>query len=150
MKNEVNVKIFNREYRLMTDETKEYTDRLATELNRKMAELLQGTSTLSATDASAIICLECYDELVKARQSIENIRSQIKGYVDEASFAKETAEELLEENEKLKARVEQLEKEVRLRQNFAGEKPNANAKDMISQDINKALENRYPYNYGKK
>ncbi|WP_124100291.1 cell division protein ZapA [Ruminococcus sp. Marseille-P6503] len=150
MKNEVTVKIFNREFRLLTDETKEYTDRLASELNRKMAELIKAKPTLSLQDAAALICLECCDELTKARQSIENIRSQIKDYVDDAGEARTAADEAQKELRTLRERVAQLEKEVKLRKSFAEEGEKLSAKDMISHDINKALENKYPYNYGKK
>ncbi len=150
MKNEVTVKIFNREFHLLTDETKEYTDRLAAELNRKMAELLKAKPTLSLQDAAALICLECCDELSKARQNIENIRSQIKDYVDDAGEARSAADEAQKELRTLRERVAQLEKEVKLRKSFADESEKLSAKDMISHDINKALENKYPYNYGKK
>ena len=109
MKNEMTVHIFNRDYRLMTDESKEYTDRLAAELNRKMADLLSSKATLSVQDAAALICLECYDELTKARKNIENIRTQIKTYVDEANAARQEAEEAKNDAMEFAERAVQLE-----------------------------------------
>lgn len=150
MKNEITVKIYNREYRLITDETREHTDKLAGGLNRRMAELLKAKPTLSVQDAAALISLECCDELVKARQSIENIRSQIKDYVDDAGNARQQADDAQKELRTLRERVAQLEKEVRLRKSFTESSEKVSAEDIISQDISKALENKYPYNYGKK
>ena len=57
MKHEVTVRIFNRDYRLLTDESAEYTNDLASALNRRMAELLDGKSTLTSQDAAALIAL---------------------------------------------------------------------------------------------
>ncbi len=153
MKKEVTVKIFNKEFRLLTDETKEYTDRLAAKLNRKMSQLLKAKPSLSLQDAAALISLEYCDELSKAREDIENIRSQLKDYADEAAKARSAADEAQKELKELREKNQRLEKEVKLRKSFADEGEKLSAKEMISQDINKALENKenkYPYNYGKK
>lgn len=150
MKNEVTVKIYNREYRLVTDETREYTDKLAGGLNKKMADLLKAKPSLSLQDAAALIALECYDELVKARQNVENIRSQIKDYVDDAGEAREQADDAQKELRALRDKVAQLEREVKLRKSLSGSEEKVSAKDILSQDISNALENKIPYNYGKK
>ncbi len=144
------VHIFNRDYRLMTDESKEYTDRLAAELNRKMADLLSSKATLSVQDAAALICLECYDELTKARKNIENIRTQIKTYVDEANAARQEAEEAKNDAMEFAERAVQLEKELKLRKSFEPKNEKISASDIISRDISDALENKSPYGYGKK
>lgn len=109
MKNEITVRLFNRDYRLMTDETKEYTDNLARDLNERMSELLQSKLTMSIQDAAALIALECYDELVKSRENVNRIRTQVKDYIDDASQAKSKAEAAQNEVAKLHERVAQLE-----------------------------------------
>ncbi len=172
MKQEVTVRIFNRDYRLITDESKEYTADLASALNRRLAELLSGKSTLSAQDGAALIALEACDDLFKTRSNLENIRSQIKVYFDDATKAKARADaaekECAElraamekelaavraESEKtiaeLTAKVEQLQKEISLRKSFTAE-DNATAKDMIARDISDALGNvpEHKYKFGK-
>lgn len=150
MKNEINVKIFNREYHLISDESKEYTDKLAAGLNSKMAELLKAKPSLSIQDAAALIALEYADELFKARQSVENIRSQIKDYVDDAGSARQQADDAQKEIRELREKVTQLEKEVKLRKSFAEPSGKVTAEEILSQDITKALENKYPYNYSRK
>ncbi len=138
MKREVTVRIFNRDYRLLTDESPEYSNDLASALNRRFEEITKGKSTLTAQDGAALIALEAFDDLIKTRSNLENIRSQIKVYFDDATAAKARAEEAEKENILLKAKVEQLQKEIKLRNSFTPEE-NVSAKDMISRDISDAL-----------
>lgn len=169
MKQEVTVRIFNRDYRLLTDETKEYTADLASALNRRLAELLNGKSTLTPQDGAALIALEACDDLFKTRSNFENVRGQIKVYFDEANAAKARAEaaekecaELKLSSQKetaalkakyeaeiseLKAKVEQLQKEISLRKSFSPD-DSATAQDMIAKDISDALGGGTAAKYG--
>ena len=147
MKQEVKVKIFNKEYRLLTDETAEYTNELAAALNHRLEDLLKGKSSLSAQDGAALIALEACDDLYKTRSNLENIRSQIKVYFDDATKAKARAEAAEKENAQLKERVEQLQKELKFRNSFAREE-NVSAKDMIAKDISDALSGGRVSGYG--
>ena len=147
MKQEVKVKIFNKEYRLLTDETAEYTNELAAALNHRLEDLLKGKSSLSAQDGAALIALEACDDLYKTRSNLENIRSQIKVYFDDATKAKARAEAAEKENAQLKERVEQLQKELKFRNSFAREE-NVSAKDMIAKDISDALSGGSVSGYG--
>lgn len=139
MKNQVNVKLFNRTFKLFTEETKDYTDRLAGELNRKMSDLRRGKPSLSVHDAATLICLECYDELVKARSSIENIRTQIKEYVDEANESREKNELAQKEIRALREHISKLEREL--------EQKNLSSNSNNEKEIGK--DKKYPFNYKK-
>lgn len=142
MKHEVTVRLFNRDYNLITEESKEYTNQLAAALNRRMEEMTGGKSTLSVQDAAALIALETFDTLHKLRVNQENIRSQIKVYFDDANQAKARAEAAEKENAELKQKLEQLQKEIKLRKSFAPEEE-ISAKDMIAKDISEALGSDY-------
>ena len=142
MKHEVTVRLFNRDYNLVTEESKEYTDQLAGALNRRMEEMTGGKSTLSVQDAAALIALETFDTLNKLRINQENIRSQIKVYFDDAAQAKARAEAAEKENAELKQKLEQLQKEIKLRKSFVPEET-ISAKDMIAKDISEALGSDY-------
>lgn len=150
MKNEVTVKIFNREFHLMTDETKEYTDRIAKDLNEKMMQLLRDKTTLSAQDAAALVALECYDEMVKAKEEADQIRIQIKDYADDSSNTRLKAEESQKEIERLKEKIAQMEKELKLRKELYPEHEKADTADeIITRDINKVMNDsrsNVPYN----
>lgn len=148
MKHEVTVRLFGRDYNLYTEESKEYTDELAAALNRRMEDMTSGKSTLSVQDAAALIALETFDTLHKLRVNQENIRSQIKVYFDDANEAKARAEAAEKENAELKAKLEQLQKEVKLRKSFVPEEE-ISAKDMISKEISEALGSDYADNSSK-
>jgi cell division protein ZapA len=142
MKHEVTVRLFNRDYNLVTEESKEYTDQLAAALNRRMEEMTGGKSTLSVQDAAALIALETFDTLHKLRINQENIRSQIKVYFDDANQAKARAEAAEKENAELKQKLDQLQKEIKLRKSFVPEE-DISAKEMIAKDISEALGSDY-------
>lgn len=148
MKHEVTVRLFGRDYKLYTEESKEYTDELAAALNRRMEDMTSGKTSLSVQDAAALIALETFDTLHKLRINQENIRSQIKVYFDDANEAKARAEALEKENAELKAKLEQVQKEVKLRKSFVPEEE-ISAKDMISKEISEALGSDYADNSSK-
>lgn len=121
MKTQVTVNIYGRSYPMLTDESEEYTDRLANTLNERMQSLKEAKRSLSVQDAAAIISLECLDELVKNKQTEQNIRTQISAYVEDANDSRAEAEKLKKENAQLKERIRQLESEIKLRMQFAGD-----------------------------
>lgn len=125
MKNKVLVKIYGRDYLLATEESQGYSDRLADMLNEKLRKAMTGKSELSRLDGAMLVALEALDEAYKNRQSIDNIRGQIKDYVEAADKAKAEAEnvkkecaEKLAKAEKqvseLEARCKKLEEEGRI------------------------------------
>ncbi len=115
MANVVKVRIYGKEYFLTTEETETYAHRLAAMLNQKIEKVTAGASSISKFDAAVLVALDCTDEAYKAATNIENIRTQIKKYADEASKASGAAEELKKENAALKAEIKRLEKELAVR-----------------------------------
>jgi flagellar motility protein MotE (MotC chaperone) len=114
----------------------EYTEKLAETLNNRFAKLREQKSTLSIQDAAAIISLECLDELVKNKQTEQNIRTQISAYAEDASDSRAQIEKLNKELAKRDERIKQLEKEIKLRQQLSGEET---ADQMIKGSIDRAL-----------
>ncbi len=141
MKDKLKIKVFGRNYTLMSDETQAYTDKIASTLDNKLRQILKANPSLSITDAAVLASLEAYDELTKARSNIENIRSQIKGYVDEASRSKNDADNcrkrIFELERQVKALEDELEKRTVVKR--APDEEIVNAKDLISQEIDAAL-----------
>lgn len=110
--NKVKVKIYNREYTLQTDETPEYTINLAKKLDAQMSEMIKNRSAASIVDASILIALSALDECQKLNDNIDNIRTQIKDYVDDAGEARLKCDELQKQNRELKARIYELEQKL--------------------------------------
>ncbi len=108
MKNSIKVKIYNREYNLQTEETKEYTLELAKKLDGQILEMMSGRNSVSLIDACVLISLSAIDESEKAKDNVENLRTQIKDYVDDAGDARLKCDELQKEIRILKAEIERL------------------------------------------
>ncbi|MFA5658304.1 MAG: cell division protein ZapA [Oscillospiraceae bacterium] len=111
--NKVKVKIYNREYSLQTDETPEYTKSLAKRLDSHIAEMMSGKAAASLVDACVLIALSAYDDCQKANDNIDNIRKQIKDYVDDAGAARLKCDELQKENRHLRVKNEELESKLK-------------------------------------
>ena len=105
MKNKLKVNIYNRTYNLLSEESQEYTNKLALVINAKIKGMMKAIPSLSVQDAAVLTALDCLDELSKANQNIENIRTQIKDYVDDAGRARSQADEAQKEIRELQAKV---------------------------------------------
>ena len=126
MKNKLKVNIYNRTYNLLSEESQEYTNKLALVINSKIKGMMKAIPSLSVQDAAVLTALDCLDELSKANQNIENIRTQIKDYVDDAGRARSQADEAQKEIRELQAKVHDLEEQL--------------ANELLSQEIKNAIE----------
>lgn len=105
----VKVKIIGREYLLGTDNTREYTMKLAEELDAKMNTMLAESQTLSGIDVAILCALDAMDDAKKASENADNIRLQLGEYMNSADRAKSNAEGSKKEIASLKKRIEELE-----------------------------------------
>ena len=99
-------------------------------------------SRASVQDAAVLTALDCLDELSKANQNIENIRTQIKDYVDDAGRARSQADEAQKEIRELQAKVHDLEEQLEARTVVKREPEDEviNANELLSQEIKNAIE----------
>ncbi len=107
------IKIFNKEYSIQTEESEEYTKKLADTLNKKLSEIVQGISNMTPVDGAVLVALDCLDRSLKADINIDKIRGQIKDSVDEATKYAEQLKESNEEISKLTAKIVKLEDELK-------------------------------------
>lgn len=108
MKNRLTVKIQRKTYTFISDESQEYSDALAGQLDKKLNDCLKQNEGISTIDAAFLTAFECMDEIYKANKNIDNIRSQIKDYVDEASKAREEVEQTKKELEDALKKINML------------------------------------------
>ena len=97
---------------------------------------------LSTLDVALLCAMDCLDELTKANRNVENIRSQIKDYVDDAGQARLAADEANKELRILRAKVEELQTELKKRTTvirYDDDDKVENARDMLSKEINAAI-----------
>lgn len=88
MNNKVKLTICGVNYFINTDESVEYTENLGKKIDERMAQILKGGSLITMTQAAVLVALEMADELAKSEGNVENFRSQIKDYLEDAAKAK--------------------------------------------------------------
>lgn len=103
--NRVEVYICGKRYVLQTSDDPEYIKELARQLDKKLNDIFNVDDTISLVDASILVAMEIMDESLKNTSSIDNIRAQVKTYVEEAAQARA-------ETEQYKKRIAQLEQVI--------------------------------------
>ena len=115
MVNRVKVVLCGKEYILRTEDAPSYVYQLAKSLEKSIKENMEKNPSISSHSAVMMVALSTMDELTKANNSIEVIRSQVKEYVDEAGKARLERDAALREIDVLKAKIEQLENLLKLK-----------------------------------
>ena len=105
MANRVSVNICGEEYTFVAEESATYMQKVGTYVSEKMEEVLN-TAKVGRTDAAILTAANIADELFKSQTASEQLRSQIKGYLDEASRAQSEVSELKREIFRLQQRLD--------------------------------------------
>ena len=87
MENRITVSICGTEYTLMAEESPAYMQKVAAMVDTKMSEIMAG-GRINRMDAAVLAAMNIADEMLKQQGGTENLRAQLKGYLDEASRAK--------------------------------------------------------------
>ena len=107
MANRVVISICGEEYTFIADESAAYMQRVGSYVSEKMEEVLN-SAKVGRTDAAILTAANIAEELFKAQAASEQLRSQIKGYLDEAGRAQSEASELKREVFRLQQRLDSL------------------------------------------
>lgn len=99
MANRVTITICGEEYTLVADESSAYMQKVGSYVSDKMTEVLEGAKV-------ARTAVNLADELFKSQTAAEQLRVQIKGYLDEASKAQNEVSELKREVFRLQQRLD--------------------------------------------
>ena len=105
MANRVVISICGEEYTFVADETAGYMQKVGTYVDDKMTDILNGAK-VGRTDAAVLTAVNITDELFKAQAAAEQLRSQIKGYLDQATKAQAEVSDLKREVFRLQQRLE--------------------------------------------
>ncbi len=105
MTNRVVVTICGEEYTFVAEESPSYMQKVGAYVGDKMDEVLSSTR-VGKTDAAVLTAANIADELFKAQAAAEQLRRQIKGYLDEAGKAQSQVSELKREILRLQQRLD--------------------------------------------
>lgn len=111
--NKIKLNIAGTEYSIVSGEPIPYMTELGLEVDKDMREIMQN-ARVSTMQAAVLVALNNADAAHKAEQSTDNLRSQLKEYLDDNSRARMESdstrrelERLREENRKLRERLGQ-------------------------------------------
>ena len=105
MANRVVISICGEEYTFVADESASYMQKVGNYVGEKMSEVLN-SAKVGRTDAAVLTAVNITDELFKAQTAAEQLRGQIKGYLDQASKAQAEVSELKREIFRLQQRLD--------------------------------------------
>lgn len=108
----VEVKINNIEYTLVTNEPEEYVQRVALLVNKHMNKITENAPQLSTAMKAVLAAINLGDEFLKNEGILDNLRVELKGYMDESKGLSAELEEKKAENEKLKEDIHKLQIEL--------------------------------------
>ncbi|MBR3289827.1 MAG: cell division protein ZapA [Clostridia bacterium] len=111
--NAIKLTIAGTQYSILSDEPAAYMMELGAQLDRDMRSKLENPR-VSTTMAAVLVALETADAARKAEAAADNLRSQMKDYLDdnararmEADSTRRELERLRSENSELRARLGQ-------------------------------------------
>ena len=81
MDHRVTVTICGNEYTFVAEEDGAYVEKVAAYVDQKMTEILSSTKA-GHTDAAVLTAANIADELFKSQEIAENLRAQLKEYLD--------------------------------------------------------------------
>ncbi len=87
MSNRVNVTIGSQTYTLVAEEDSSYVHQLAAHVNQELSQVSDG-GNLAMVDAAVLTAMNICDKYFKEREGADNLRRQLKEYLDEASRLK--------------------------------------------------------------
>ena len=105
MENRFTVSICGTEYTLMAEESPSYMQKVAALVDGKMSEIMD-SGRVSRIDAAVLAAMNIADEMLKQQSGTENLRAQLKGYLDEANRAKSEVSECKREIFKLQQQLQ--------------------------------------------
>ena len=105
MANRVVVSICGEDYVLIAEESAAYMQKVGSYVGEKMEEVLTSTK-VGRTDAAVLTAVNLADELFKAQSASEQLRRQIKEYLDAAGKAQSQVSELKREVTRLQQRLD--------------------------------------------
>lgn len=105
MANRVIVNICGDDYTLVAEESPSYMQRVGAYVDGKMREI-QDSARVGRTNSAVLTAINIADELMKAQDTAEQLRGQIKAYADEAAKAQSEASELKREIFRLQQKLD--------------------------------------------
>lgn len=107
-KNRVTLKIRSNSYTIVTEDDPEYVEELGELIDEEMKLISQATPSLSMTQCAVLVALDQADACRKATASADNLRAQIKDYLEDSARARMEVDVARREIERLNREISSL------------------------------------------
>lgn len=128
-KNRVKLNICGADYVIISDEPEEYMKEIASMVDDEMRETIEKNDRISMTMSAVLSALKYCDEFVKATRNEDNLRDQIKSYLEECAKYRSESDSKDTEIARLKKQIEDLNlklKETEMKISVLGHVPAKN------------------------
>ncbi len=115
MMNKVRLTICGAEYSLTTDEPEGYIQELGAQLDADMRNLMNSDDRISALMAAVLTALVRANDAKKAEATADNLRAQMKDYLDDNSRYRQAADNAHREIDRLRREIDELQKRLAAR-----------------------------------
>lgn len=106
--NKIKLNIAGTSYVINSADSEEHVLQLANTLDEDMRRILEKSPSASVTAAAVICALTYLDKLDRSDSSADNMRKQVRQYLEDANSARMEAEKVKMELEKLKVDIQYL------------------------------------------
>ena len=108
MKNSVRLTICGGDYYITSEDDAAYINDIGAEVDKRMSDLLNENSRVSTTMAAVLCALSYADDCRKANAASDNLRAQIKEYLEDSQRSRLEADEAKREVERLRRELQGL------------------------------------------
>lgn len=105
---QVRVTICGAGYTLTTDESESYAREIADKVERSMKGILESNDRVSTLMAAVLTALNNADEAAKATVSADNLRAQMKDFIDDNARLRQEADNASRECQRLRRELMDL------------------------------------------
>lgn len=107
-KNRVNIKICGSSYTIVTEDDPDYVEELGELIDKEMKQIGTESPSLSTTQCAVLVALDRADAYKKASASADNLRAQIKDYLEDSARARMEVDVARREIERLNREISNL------------------------------------------
>ena len=112
MTNKVRLNICGSEYTFTTDEPEGYIQELGAQLDAEMRNLMNSDDRITLVMAAVMTALVKADAANKAEETADNLRAQMKDYLDDNARYRQAADSSHRESERLRREIQELQKKL--------------------------------------
>lgn len=107
-KNRVSLRICGNSYTIVTEDDPDYVEELGELIDKEMRAIGQEAPSLSTTQCAVLVALDQADACKKATASSDNLRAQIKDYLEDSARARMEVDVARREIERLNREISNL------------------------------------------